>query len=81
MLVLTRKPDECIRIGKKIKIKVLESSSSTVKLGIDAPEKIPVHREEIYKKIQRENKESLISEETTKEKLGGIFDSEKDNND
>lgn len=56
MLVLTRKLGENIRIGDVIKITVLEVRSGQVKLGIDAPPEVKVHREEIYARIQAENR-------------------------
>lgn len=55
MLVLTRKSGEGIRLGNEIKIVVLELKENQVKLGIEAPHEIPVHREEIYLKIQEDN--------------------------
>ncbi len=55
MLVLTRKPGESIRLGDGIIVKVLESSSGQVKLGISAPDSMPIHREEIYERIKAEN--------------------------
>ena len=63
MLVLTRKQDECIRIGDGIIIKILENSGSQVKLGITVPRKIPIYREEIYQKIPQENREAILSAE------------------
>lgn len=55
MLVLGRKPGEKIVIGDDIVIHVLESSqSSNIRIGIEAPLSVPVHREEIYKKIRDE---------------------------
>lgn len=56
MLVLTRKIDESIIIGDNIKITVVDVRNDQVKLGIDAPREIPVHREEIYREIQEENR-------------------------
>ncbi len=56
MLVLTRKIDESIIIGDNIKITVVDVRNDQVKLGIDAPREIPVHREEIYLEIQEENR-------------------------
>ncbi len=56
MLILTRKLGENIRIGDKIKITILDVKGGQVKLGIDAPPHIAVHREEIYEKIKEENK-------------------------
>lgn len=56
MLVLTRKLGELIRIGDKVKITVLEVRSGQVKLGIEAPPEVKVHREEIYVRIQAETR-------------------------
>lgn len=52
MLVLTRKPNETIRIGDDIAITFLNNHGYSIRLGIDAPKAIPVHREEIYQKIK-----------------------------
>ncbi|MHC4879288.1 MAG: carbon storage regulator CsrA [Planctomycetota bacterium] len=51
MLVLTRKTNERIRIGDSIVITVVEVRGDKVRLGIDAPRDIPVHREEVHKAI------------------------------
>ena len=56
MLILTRKLGESITIGDDIKIQVLEIKGKQVRLGIDAPRKYSIHREEIYQRIQEENK-------------------------
>lgn len=55
MLVLTRKSGEGIRLGDDIKVVVLEVKENQIKLGIEAPHELPVHREEIYLKIQEAN--------------------------
>lgn len=55
MLVLTRKSGEAVRIGDDIRIVVVDVKENQVKIGIEAPSKTPVHREEIYLKIQEEN--------------------------
>lgn len=49
MLVLGRKVDEVVRIGDDISVRVVAIQGDQVKLGIDAPAIIPVHREEIYR--------------------------------
>ncbi len=56
MLILTRKLGESIRIGDSVKVTVLAVRSGQVKLGIDAPPEVKVHREEIYTRIQAENR-------------------------
>ena len=63
MLVLTRKLGESIRIGDSIIIKVVDVDSRHVKLGIQAPREISVNREEIYERIQKENKEASASKD------------------
>lgn len=68
MLILTRKLGENIRIGDKIKIIVLDVKGGQVKLGIDAPPNVAVHREEIYERIRDENRRaSGISAKSLKE--------------
>jgi carbon storage regulator len=63
MLILTRKVGESIAIGDEITIKVLGIQGRQVRLGVVAPTYIPVHREEIYKKIQEENKKGSFGKE------------------
>jgi carbon storage regulator len=53
MLVLTRKRDEKIMIGDNITITVVEIRGDKVRLGIDAPIEVPVHRQEVFDAIQR----------------------------
>lgn len=55
MLVLTRKLGERITIGDEIVITVLDVKASHVKLGVQAPKGISVHRGEVYERIQEEN--------------------------
>ena len=63
MLVLTRKRGESIRIGDGIIIKVLENSGKQVKIGVSVAREVPVYREEIYEKIQLDNKKAILSNE------------------
>ncbi|MBX6316643.1 MAG: carbon storage regulator CsrA [Isosphaeraceae bacterium] len=56
MLVLTRRRDESIVIGKDIVITVLDFRNGGVRLGIAAPVEVPVHRREVYEAIQRGEK-------------------------
>ncbi len=57
MLVLSRQKDESIMIGDDVKITIVDVRGDKVRLGIEAPREIPVHRIEIYEAIQREKKE------------------------
>jgi carbon storage regulator len=59
MLVLSRKPQESIVIDGRIVVKVVRVDGDTVKLGIEAPATVPVHREEVYREIQKNNQEAL----------------------
>lgn len=58
MLVLSRRKDERIVIGKDITITVLEIRRDKVRLGIEAPSDVPVHRQEVFEAIQRGEKKS-----------------------
>jgi carbon storage regulator len=55
MLVLSRQRDESIMIGDNIVVTIVDIRGDKVRLGINAPTDIPVHRQEIYEAIQREN--------------------------
>lgn len=57
MLILTRRISESIIIGDDVKITVLGVKGNQVRLGIDAPKDLSVHREEIYERIRHEKKE------------------------
>jgi carbon storage regulator len=58
MLVLSRHRDESIIIGDDIVITIVDIRGDKVRLGIDAPQDIPVHRQEVYEAIQRENQKA-----------------------
>jgi len=69
MLILTRKIGESITIGEDIKITVLGIHGRQVRLGVIAPPKVVVHREEIFKKIQEENKKAAEAKKTDVAKI------------
>ena len=54
MLILTRRISESVIVGDHVKITVLGVKGNQVRLGIDAPKDVSVHREEIYDRIQKE---------------------------
>ena len=55
MLILTRKVGEIIMIGDDVVVKVLGVRSGQVKIGIEAPRELPVHRHEIFERIKSED--------------------------
>ena len=55
MLILTRRSGEGIRIGDEIKVVLIEIKGNQVRIGIEAPQNIQVHRDEIYERIKSEN--------------------------
>jgi len=54
MLILTRRVSETMTIGDDVKVKILGVKGNQVRLGIDAPKNVEVHREEIYQRIQQQ---------------------------
>lgn len=62
MLILSRKPGECIVIDGKITIRIMRVEGEVVKVGIEAPVEIPVHRQEVYEEICRSNKEAAVDD-------------------
>ena len=76
MLILTRKIGESITIGEQVKITVLGVFGRQVRLGVDAPPDVLVHREEVYVKIQEENREALKAKEDDLEKVILILERE-----
>ncbi len=61
MLVLARKLNENIIIDGRITVKIVRLDKDVVKLGIDAPPSVPVHRQEVFDEIQRSNKAALAN--------------------
>ena len=78
MLVLTRRHNESIMIGDSVEITVIEVKGDQVKLGINAPKEIKVHRKEIYLAIQRENIDASKATLDRLGEIGGIFKRKKE---
>lgn len=58
MLILTRRVGETLNIGDDITVTVLNVKGNQVRIGVNAPKDVTVHREEIYEKVQREKSQS-----------------------
>ncbi len=75
MLVLTRKVGESIAIGDDVKIIVMQIKGKQVRLGIKAGPTTVVHREEVYQKIQEENKKASLAQRSDVQKMVDQFPS------
>ena len=71
MLVLSRMRDESIIIGDNVVITVVDVRGDKVRLGIEAPREISVHRREVYEAIQRENRRAAQIEPDEARQVGG----------
>lgn len=67
MLVLSRKKNESIVINNDITIVVVEIRGDKVRLGVEAPREVPVHRREVYEAIQRNQRDDVEVESTENE--------------
>ncbi|MEJ6591449.1 MAG: carbon storage regulator CsrA [SAR86 cluster bacterium] len=64
MLILTRRVGEILMIGDEVTVTVLGVKGNQVRIGVDAPKHVAVHREEIYQRIQAEGEDSEIEGES-----------------
>jgi carbon storage regulator len=72
MLILNRKTHEAVHIGHDVRVVVLSVHGNQVRLGIDAPIAIPVHREEIYWRVKEEEGNGLPADSPFAPKTDGI---------
>ena len=63
MLILTRKVGETLMIGDEIEVTILSLKGNQVRIGVNAPKDVPVHREEIYDRIKREQAGNEVGNE------------------
>jgi len=73
MLILARKEGEAIVVADNIRIRILETKAGQVKLGIEAPGHITIHREEIYQRIEEENKKAAMETLHDLSSLDNVF--------
>jgi carbon storage regulator len=69
MLILSRKSGESIVIDGRIHVKIVRVEGDVVKLGVQAPADVPVHRQEVYEEIQRSNKQAITTQSAALPKL------------
>jgi carbon storage regulator len=75
MLILTRKPGESILIGDDIEVTITSIDQNKVRVGIKSPSHIPIYREELYRKIQKENRAAALIGKDEFESLLDIYSS------
>jgi carbon storage regulator len=74
MLILSRKFNESILIDGRIEVKVVRLENGVVKLGVDAPRDVAVHRLEVYDEISTRNQESVMTQRIPVPALAGLED-------
>jgi len=60
MLILTRRIGETLNIGDEVRVTVLGVKGNQVRIGVTAPKDVPVHREEIYDRIKKEEESGKV---------------------
>lgn len=76
MLILSRKLNESIVIDGRIVVKIVRIDGEVVKVGIEAPKDVPVHRQEVYEEIQKNNHEALAMNRSALPQLARVLRAE-----
>ncbi|BCY15137.1 carbon storage regulator CsrA [Actinoplanes sp. L3-i22] len=74
MLVLTRRAGESVMIGDDVVITVLEARGDVIRLGIQAPRDVQVHREEVYRELQDANRAAASPSDAEVDAITKMFD-------
>ena len=64
MLVLTRKKGQSLMVGNDIEISIIDVQGDQVRIGIEAPRSVTIHRKEIYEEIRKENLSAVVGKDT-----------------
>ena len=73
MLVLTRKKGQALMIGHDIELSIIDIQGDQVRIGINAPKNVPIHRKEIYEEIRKENLSAIAGKNTDIQVLNEKF--------
>ncbi|MGI5169970.1 carbon storage regulator CsrA [Spirillospora sp. CA-253888] len=78
MLVLTRRAGESLMIGDEVVVTVLEVRGDLVRVGVDAPRSVAVHREEVFRELQAANREAARADEAAVAELRRLVEGRAD---
>jgi carbon storage regulator len=70
MLILTRRVGETVMIGEEVSVTILGVKGNQVRVGINAPKNVAVHREEIFERIKSEGPDAVEPEQVQRERTG-----------
>jgi carbon storage regulator len=73
MLVLTRRAGESVRIGDEVTVTVLDVRGDVVRVGIQAPRSVPVHRDEVYRELRAANQQAVVSSDAAADALSAAL--------